>query len=145
MDEAHHAAVLPDYHMLSQFNSGIKNLDSVSAALKIVASLAVSPTEHSVPIIGFSATFSRHDGSCRFQILAGLTSCIQPKTNGRTNVLTRLSSMLTWVSWQVMQRAIHARPGRHKVAVTSAMGDYNPTSLASVISTEPLNSSVVQA
>ena len=65
MDEAHHAAALADCHTFAQFNSGIKNLHSVSPALKTVASLAVSPTEHSVTIIAFSVTFSRHGSSFR--------------------------------------------------------------------------------
>jgi ATP-dependent helicase IRC3 len=62
VDEAHHAAAPSYRHILSRFNSSIKGPHAVEGAEGEAANSAVAPTKHSVPIIGFSATFSRHDG-----------------------------------------------------------------------------------
>ena len=62
VDEAHHAAAPSYRHILSHFNSSIKGPHAVKGAEDEAANLVASPTKHSVPIIGFSATFSRHDG-----------------------------------------------------------------------------------
>jgi ATP-dependent helicase IRC3 len=62
VDEAHHAAAPSYRHILSHFNSGIKSPHAVEGSEDGVLNPAVSPPKHSVPIIGFSATFSRHDG-----------------------------------------------------------------------------------
>ena len=62
IDEAHHAAASSYRHMLSRFTS-IKNPHTSRGSEDEVFNLAVAPPpEHSVPIIGFSATSSRHDG-----------------------------------------------------------------------------------
>ena len=62
MDEAHHAAAPSYRHILSHFNSSIKSPHVVKGAEDEPANLTAAPTKHTVPIIGFSATFSRHDG-----------------------------------------------------------------------------------
>jgi len=62
VDEAHHAAAPSYRHILSHFNSSIKSPHTVKGSEDEVLNLAVAPPKHSVPIIGFSATFSRHDG-----------------------------------------------------------------------------------
>jgi ATP-dependent helicase IRC3 len=62
VDEAHHAAAPSYRHILSHFNSSINNPRAVKPAEDEVVNLAVTPATHNVPIIGFSATFSRHDG-----------------------------------------------------------------------------------
>ena len=62
VDEAHHAAAPSYRHILSHFNSSIKGRNSAKGAGDEAVNLAVTPLNHSVPIIGFSATFSRHDG-----------------------------------------------------------------------------------
>ena len=48
-------------HILSPSTRG-SGIRVLSKILKTVANLVVSPTGYGVPIIGFSATFSRHDG-----------------------------------------------------------------------------------
>ena len=62
VDEAHHAAAPSYRHILSHFNSGIKSPRTVKDSEDEVSNLAAAPPKHSIPIIGFSATFSRHDG-----------------------------------------------------------------------------------
>jgi len=63
VDEAHHAAAPSYRHILSHFNSGIKSPRAVKGAEDENDNSGVAPTtNYSVPIIGFSATFSRHDG-----------------------------------------------------------------------------------
>lgn len=62
VDEAHHA-VAPSYlHILSHFNSSVKSPRSLEGAESEAENLAVVPTDYDTPIIGFSATLSRHDG-----------------------------------------------------------------------------------
>jgi ATP-dependent helicase IRC3 len=57
VDEAHHAAS-PSYRfILSHFDSSIENPKSAEENPD-----AQEADNHRVPIIGFSATFSRHDG-----------------------------------------------------------------------------------
>ena len=62
VDEAHHAAAPSYRHILSRFNSNIKGLHAVKGTEEEAANLTAAPTNCNVPIIGFSATFSRHDG-----------------------------------------------------------------------------------
>ena len=62
VDEAHHAAAPSYRHILSHFNSSIKSPHAIKGVEDEVTESMVAPTENSVPIIGFSATFSRHDG-----------------------------------------------------------------------------------
>jgi len=62
VDEAHHAAAPSYRRILSHFNSSIKSPHAIKSTEDEVSNLAVAPLKHSVPIIGFSATFSRHDG-----------------------------------------------------------------------------------
>lgn len=63
VDEAHHAAAPSYRHILSHFNSSIKSPHAVKCAEDEAVNSAVAPTTNvNVPIIGFSATFSRHDG-----------------------------------------------------------------------------------
>ena len=61
VNEAHHAAVSSYHRILSHFNSGIKNLYPIKGVEDKAVNPAVPTTDHSVPIIGFSTTFSRHD------------------------------------------------------------------------------------
>jgi ATP-dependent helicase IRC3 len=53
VDEAHHAASPSYRYILSHFDSTIKNPKPDER---------VFPSDSRVPIVGFSATFSRHDG-----------------------------------------------------------------------------------
>ena len=62
VDEAHHAAAPSYLRILSYFNSSVKSPHTIEGAGDEVVNLAVAPSKHHVPIIGFSATFSRHDG-----------------------------------------------------------------------------------
>ena len=63
VDEAHHAAAPSYRHILSHFNSSIKSPRAVEGVEDENVDSVVAPTTNrSVPIIGFSATFSRHDG-----------------------------------------------------------------------------------
>jgi ATP-dependent helicase IRC3 len=62
VDEAHHAAAPSYRHILSHFNSTIKSPPAVKGAEGEAVNSTATPIEHNVPIIGFSATFSRHDG-----------------------------------------------------------------------------------
>jgi len=62
VDEAHHAAAPSYRHILSHFNSSIKSPRTAKGSEDEVLSSAAAPPKHSILIIGFSATFSRHDG-----------------------------------------------------------------------------------
>jgi len=62
VDEAHHAAAPSYRQILSHFNSSVKNPRAVNDAEGETLNSAVASPGQIVPIIGFSATFSRHDG-----------------------------------------------------------------------------------
>ncbi|KAF9650534.1 P-loop containing nucleoside triphosphate hydrolase protein [Thelephora ganbajun] len=133
VDEAHHAAAPSYRHILSHFNSSIKNPHAVKDAEDETAGSAVAPTKHSVPIIGFSATFSRHDG-------LALGSVFDRIVYHRDFLDMIKEQWLCNVRFTCVQADINLK----EVTINSATGDYNPTSLANVINTETLNSLVVQ-
>jgi len=60
IDEAYHVAASSYRHVLSRFNSSIKNPRTARGSEDQVLNSAVAP-KHSVPTAGFSATFSRRD------------------------------------------------------------------------------------
>jgi len=61
VDEAHHAAARSYRRILSHFNSSIQSPNTVKGSKDETVDLAVASPQYNVPIIGFSATFSRHD------------------------------------------------------------------------------------
>ncbi|KAH9950401.1 P-loop containing nucleoside triphosphate hydrolase protein [Amylocystis lapponica] len=125
VDEAHHAAAPSYRRILSHFDS----------AVQTDKRLLVSPTiTHPIPILGFSATFSRHDG-------LALGSVFQSIVYHR-DFLDMIKEQ--WLC-NVRFTSVRANIDLSQVTVNSRTGDFNPTSLAHVINTTTVNKLVVQS
>ncbi|KAF5384896.1 hypothetical protein D9615_001480 [Tricholomella constricta] len=109
IDEAHHAAAPSYRRLLSHFDSNIKNPDPAFQPPTLT---------HRIPIIGFSATFSRHDGLSLGSVFERI-------------VYHRDFLEMIKEQWHALRCPVH-------------IWDFNPTSLAHVINTESVNELVVK-
>ncbi|KAF8632559.1 hypothetical protein AX15_001769 [Amanita polypyramis BW_CC] len=125
VDEAHHAAAPSYRRILSYFDSDIKGPEST---------FVPSPLKHKVPIIGFSATFSRHDG-------LALGSVFERIVYHRDFLEMIKEQWLCDVRFTSVKGNIDLK----SVTVNSRTGDFNPSSLAHVVNTETVNDLVVRA
>jgi ATP-dependent helicase IRC3 len=142
VDEAHHAASPSYRYILSQFDSSIKNPKSDGS---------LPPMNYRVPIVGFSATFSRHDGLAlgavfdRIIYHRDFLEMIKEKwfvylfSSIISVVLTKLPRLCN-----VRFTCVRANLNLKNVTINSRTGDYNPTSLAQVINTPTVNKLVFQ-
>ncbi|KAK7468850.1 putative ATP-dependent helicase IRC3 [Stygiomarasmius scandens] len=124
VDEAHHAAAPSYRRILSHFDPEIRNPDPQFTS---------PPITQKVPIVGFSATFSRHDG-------LALGSIFQRIVYHR-DFLNMIKEQ--WLC-DVRFTTVKANINLNDVTVNSKTGDFNPTSLAQVINTDTINHLVVQ-
>ncbi|KAK7059006.1 putative ATP-dependent helicase IRC3 [Paramarasmius palmivorus] len=124
VDEAHHSASPSYRRLLSHFDADIKNPDTEFEPPALT---------HKIPIIGFSATFSRHDG-------LALGSVYQ-KIVYHQDFLQMIKEQ--WLC-DVRFTSVQAKINLEEVTVHSRTGDFNPTSLAHVINTDTINRLVVQ-
>ncbi|EJD04075.1 P-loop containing nucleoside triphosphate hydrolase protein [Fomitiporia mediterranea MF3/22] len=125
VDEAHHAAA-PSYRkILSHFDPNIRNPDVDFVAPKL---------PHAIPIIGFSATFSRHDG-------LALGSVFQRIVYHR-DFLEMIKEQ--WLC-NVRFTSVKAKLNLSEVTINTRSGEFNPTSLAHVVNTETVNKLVVNS
>ncbi|RPD82473.1 P-loop containing nucleoside triphosphate hydrolase protein [Lentinus tigrinus ALCF2SS1-7] len=124
VDEAHHAAAPSYRRILSHFDAGIKNPDE-----------DFEPPElsHKIPILGFSATFSRHDG-------LALGSVFEEIVYHR-DFLEMIKEQ--WLC-NVRFTTVRANIDLSEVTVNSRTGDFNPTSLAHVVTTDTVNELIVR-
>ncbi|KAI9573006.1 P-loop containing nucleoside triphosphate hydrolase protein [Boletus coccyginus] len=125
VDEAHHAAAPSYRRILSHFNADIKNPDPHVVPPSI---------PHTIPVIGFSATFSRHDG-------LALGSVFEKIVYHRDFLDMIKEQWLCDVRFTSVKACINLRG----VTINSRTGDFNASSLAHIINTETINSLVVQA
>ncbi|KAL0071869.1 putative ATP-dependent helicase IRC3 [Marasmius tenuissimus] len=124
VDEAHHAAAPSYRRLLSHFDSDIKNPDEDFTPPSI---------PHKIPIVGFSATFSRHDG-------LALGSVFEKIVYHQDFLQMIKQEWLCNVRFTTVQANLNLK----EVTVQSKTGDFNPTSLAQVINTDTINQLVVQ-
>ncbi|KAI6007292.1 P-loop containing nucleoside triphosphate hydrolase protein [Pisolithus albus] len=113
VDEAHHAAA-PSYRR--------------------ILPLPMSIPPHPIPIIGFSATFSRHDG-------LALGSVFEEIVYHREFLQMIKEQWLCDVRFTTVQANIDLR----NVRVSTKTGDFSATSLAHVVDTGTVNNLVVRA
>ncbi|KAJ7487550.1 P-loop containing nucleoside triphosphate hydrolase protein [Mycena galericulata] len=125
IDEAHHAAAPSYRRLLSHFDADIKNPDP---------SFNAPVLPHKIPIIGFSATFSRHDGLALGSVFNHIVY--------HRDFLEMIKEQ--WLC-DVRFTTVHANINLKNVTVNSRNGDFNPTSLAQVVNTETVNNIVVKA
>ncbi|KIK05463.1 hypothetical protein K443DRAFT_675026 [Laccaria amethystina LaAM-08-1] len=124
IDEAHHAAA-PSYRkLLAHFHPDIKHPDPLFAP--------PSPP-HRIPIVGFSATFSRHDGLALGSIFERIVY--------HRDFLEMIKEQ--WLC-PVRVTSVRASIDLKNVTINTRTGDFNPTSLAHVINTETINNLVVK-
>ncbi|KAF8168154.1 P-loop containing nucleoside triphosphate hydrolase protein [Crassisporium funariophilum] len=126
IDEAHHAAAPSYRRLLSRFDAAIQSPDK-SFVLK-------EDLPHKIPIIGFSATFSRHDGLALGSIFERIVY--------HRDFLEMIKEQ--WLC-DVRFTSVRAEINLKDVTISSRNGDFNPTSLAHVINTETVNNVVVRA
>ncbi|KAJ7596983.1 P-loop containing nucleoside triphosphate hydrolase protein [Mycena floridula] len=124
VDEAHHAAAPSYRRLLSHFDSGVANPDEDWVPPII---------PHKIPIIGFSATFSRHDGLALGSVFEEIVY--------HQNFLEMIKAQ--WLC-DVRFTSVHANLDLTDVTINSRTGDFNPTSLSQVINTDTINTLVVQ-
>ncbi|EIW86776.1 P-loop containing nucleoside triphosphate hydrolase protein [Coniophora puteana RWD-64-598 SS2] len=123
VDEAHHAAAPSYRRILAHFDNEIKSKNTIP----------LSTVSHSIPIIGFSATFSRHDG-------LSLGSVFQQIVYHRDFIDMIQEKWLCNIRFT----SVHANVDLTNVTVNSRTGDFNASSLADVINTKTVNELIVQ-
>ncbi|KAH9486984.1 Putative mitochondrial ATP-dependent helicase irc3 [Psilocybe cubensis] len=153
VDEAHHAAAPSYRRLLARFHSDIivkseldednedhapkdsgrEDLKSNAEFDTTVASYEVS-TLPKVPIIGFSATFGRHDG-------LALSSVFERIVYHRELAEMMLEEWLCKVRFIGVEADLDLK----RVTISSHNGDFNPTSLAHVVNTEAINKIIVKS
>ncbi|KAG6885580.1 hypothetical protein C0993_012582 [Termitomyces sp. T159_Od127] len=124
VDEAHHAAAPSYRRLLSHFDADIQSPDS-SFELRVLP--------HKIPIIGFSATFNRHDG-------LALGSVFEQIVYHRDFLQMIKEEWLCGVRFT----SVRAKLNLKSVTVNSVTGDFTPTSLAQVVNSASINELVVK-
>ncbi|KIM48248.1 hypothetical protein M413DRAFT_226262 [Hebeloma cylindrosporum] len=125
IDEAHHAAAPSYRRLLARFDPDIKHPDPDFMA-------PVLP--HKIPIIGFSATFGRHDGLALGSVFERIVY--------HRDFLDMIKEQ--WLC-DVRFTSVKAQINLQDVKINSRNGDFNPTSLAHVVNTEAINELVVRS
>ncbi|KIP11377.1 hypothetical protein PHLGIDRAFT_83369 [Phlebiopsis gigantea 11061_1 CR5-6] len=124
VDEAHHAAAPSYRRILSRFHPAIRSPDQLPA----------HALTRAIPILGFSATFSRHDGLALGSVFERIVY--------HRDFLEMIKEQ--WLC-DVRFTAVRANINLSDVTVNSRSGDFNATSLAHVINTPTVNKLVVQS
>ncbi|KAF9535421.1 P-loop containing nucleoside triphosphate hydrolase protein [Crepidotus variabilis] len=124
VDEAHHAAAKSYRALLSRFHQDIKHPNPD----------AIQETAHKVPIIGFSATFGRHDGLALGSVFERIVY--------HRDFLEMIKE--EWLC-DVRFTTVRAQLNLQNVTISGKNGDFNPTSLAQVVNTDTMNDVVVKA
>ncbi|KAJ3563441.1 hypothetical protein NP233_g8939 [Leucocoprinus birnbaumii] len=125
IDEAHHSAA-PSYRkLLSRFDPNIVYPGQSTQPPKL---------PHSIPIIGFSATFSRHDGLMLGSVFEQIVY--------HKDFLDMIRDQ--WLC-DIRFTSVKASLKLNEVAVNSQTGDFNTTSLAKQINTETMRELIVKS
>ncbi|KAI0669814.1 P-loop containing nucleoside triphosphate hydrolase protein [Trametes maxima] len=124
VDEAHHAAAPSYRRILSHFDPNIKNPDE---------GFEPPVLNHRIPILGFSATFSRHDGLALGSVFERIVY--------HRDFLEMIKEQ--WLC-NVRFTTVRANIDLSNVTINSRSGEFNATSLAHVVNTEVANQLVVR-
>lgn len=157
IDEAHHAAA-PSYVYLFQLTSHYNNyIHRYRRILSHFHSKIKHPDKqfklpelpHKIPIIGFSATFSRHDGLALGSVFEKIVyhrdflQMIKEQWHVVCFLLNHdLIRMIRLCD--VRFTSVAAKINLKDVTINTRTGDFNPTSLSQVINTESVNELVVK-
>ncbi|KAI0361525.1 P-loop containing nucleoside triphosphate hydrolase protein [Trametes cingulata] len=124
VDEAHHAAAPSYRRILSYFDPDIRNPDE---------DFIPPVLNHRIPILGFSATFSRHDGLALGSVFERIVY--------HRDFLEMIKER--WLC-NVRFTTVRANIDLSEVTVNARTGEFNPTSLAHVVNTDVVNELVVR-
>ncbi|KAG6912005.1 hypothetical protein DXG01_000253 [Tephrocybe rancida] len=124
IDEAHHAAAPSYRRLLSHFDPDIQNPDPTFKPPALL---------HKIPVIGFSATFSRHDGLALGSVFNRIVY--------HRDFLEMIKDQ--WLC-DVRFTSVRANINLKDVTINSRSGDFNPSSLAQVVNSESINNLVVR-
>ncbi|KAH8835713.1 P-loop containing nucleoside triphosphate hydrolase protein [Flagelloscypha sp. PMI_526] len=130
VDEAHHSAAVTYRRILSQFHSKIQNPSTYQEEEENKEPLH----DNQVPIFGFSATFSRHDG-------ISLGSVFEQIVYHRDFLQMIKEDWLCNVKFTTVK----AKLDLDSVGINSQTGDFLTRSLAEVINTDQINNLVVKS
>ncbi|KDQ16273.1 hypothetical protein BOTBODRAFT_30973 [Botryobasidium botryosum FD-172 SS1] len=122
VDEAHHAAAPSYIRVLSHFDPSIR------ASFLRDETQTANDTLDVPSIIGFSATFSRHDGLALGKVFQRIVY--------HSDFLDMIKEQ--WLC-NVRFTSVHANLDLTSVTINTRSGDFNPTSLAHVINTDTIN------
>lgn len=115
--------------LLSYFNAGVKSLENG----KQTPSSVPTTDQPSVPIIGFTATFSRHDQLALSRVFQEIVY--------HQDVIDMLEA--GWLS-PARFTTVRADLKLSKVGISSSTDDYSATSLAEVMNTPAMNDLIVR-
>lgn len=135
VDEAHHAASKSYIHLLSQFDDevGLTREQREERASEPSTSSSSSSAPR-IPIIGFSATFARHDGLALGRVFDRIVY--------HRDFLTMIDEQ--WLC-PVRFTSIKSNLDLSDVKVSSNSGDFLPTSLADYTNTPAINRLIVRS
>ncbi|KAJ9092531.1 hypothetical protein QFC21_006762 [Naganishia friedmannii] len=128
VDEAHHAAAPSYIKLLSYFNADVKSSDKTNPA-----PYPAQADQPNVPIIGFTATFSRHDQLALSRVFQEIVY--------HQDVIDMLEA--GWLS-PARFTTVRVDLKLSKVSVSSSTDDYSATSLAEVMNTPAMNDLIVR-
>ncbi|KAG8905839.1 hypothetical protein FRB99_008141 [Tulasnella sp. 403] len=131
VDEAHHSTAPSYLRILSHFNAAVKPPKTDKADTSSPTPSGSSKVSPTVPIVGLSATFERHDQT-------SLGKVYQEIVFHRS-----LADMISqeWLS-KVVLTTVRAQIDLSQVAINH--GDFTPSSLARVVNTPAVNKLVVR-
>jgi ATP-dependent helicase IRC3 len=126
--------------LLSHFDHNIKNPNP---------DLKPAIVPHKIPIIGFSATFSRHDGLALGSVFERIVYhhdfLEMIKQEWYTIMCFKyIPTSSIYRLCNIRFTSVRANINLKEVTVSSHTGDFNPTSLAQVINTDAVNELVVR-
>ncbi|TFY67144.1 hypothetical protein EVJ58_g1811 [Rhodofomes roseus] len=124
VDEAHHAAAPSYLRILSHFHPAIRHPDE---------GFQPPDFKHSIAILGFSATFSRHDGLALGSVFERIVY--------HRDFLEMIKEQ--WLC-NVRFTCVRANIDLSHVTINTHTGDFNATSLSHVINTPTINKLVLQ-
>lgn len=135
VDEAHHAASPSYIALLSRFNSqvGMTRSEREEAAASGTQYVSELHHEHNVPIIGFSATFSRHDGLALGRVFDRIVF--------HQDFLSMIEEK--WLC-PVRFTSIKSDLDLSSVSISRATGDFAPRSLSKFANVPAINRLIVR-
>ena len=136
-------SMFPRYRrILSRFDPAIKHPDE---------DVPLPGIKHRIPILGFSATFSRHDGLALSSVFEEIVyhrdflEMIKEQWYAKLVVFARRPFMRDCDRLcKVRFTTVRANIDLSNVTINSRSGDFNPTSLAQVVNTDSVNELIVR-